>query len=361
MEELLKAAAQTPLPNILVVAGVAFLFLSVGGRLGAQLATDSIKPRVAGSVGLVMMICGIGLQLSASDTPDSHAPNAQAQLANPGKETTGGAEQNAYVLRTSTVPTGRTVEARTASKLTDGTFRLQLPAGGALVTGSAKIEQNETCTVEVLSSETGRVTVLKSTVLASATVTTLEIGEKSNTTTEHDVLVGLPVLIEYRNGGWHKSLLGAAPDDAQARELRSAYADETETYPQTPVSIGGTWTLSGPQVAAISGLGDMLTVNGSATMQLDRVFTRDGESFAEISVKRLEVDGTSLDENNNILRSRVGGHGSILRSLTRFVDAKTTFEGTATYEGETKINDQFAHMTLAGSFAVEGEEKVVSK
>ncbi|CAJ0862546.1 hypothetical protein AMST5_01499 [freshwater sediment metagenome] len=57
--EWLTSIGQTPVPTILVVSGVVFLFFSLGGQLGAQIITDKIKPKAALVTGIFLLITGI--------------------------------------------------------------------------------------------------------------------------------------------------------------------------------------------------------------------------------------------------------------------------------------------------------------
>jgi len=82
--EALSSLANTPLPTILVVAGVIFVFIALGGQFGAQVVTDRIKPANALIAGALFMAVGIALNTSGRPTPDgkveppvsggSHAP-----------------------------------------------------------------------------------------------------------------------------------------------------------------------------------------------------------------------------------------------------------------------------------------------
>jgi hypothetical protein len=63
MVDLMKSLADTPVPTILVVAGLFFLFLAIGGQLGAKIVTDRVKQKLAGIVGAFLLIAGLALYL----------------------------------------------------------------------------------------------------------------------------------------------------------------------------------------------------------------------------------------------------------------------------------------------------------
>ncbi len=62
--EILKTIVNTPLPVILIIAGLFFLFLAVGGQFGAKIVTDRVKQKYAGIIGVFLMIIGLGLWIS---------------------------------------------------------------------------------------------------------------------------------------------------------------------------------------------------------------------------------------------------------------------------------------------------------
>ena len=61
MIELIKSLAATPVSTILVIGGIFFLFLSIGGQFGAKIVTDSIKPKSAVIVGAILLIAGVAI------------------------------------------------------------------------------------------------------------------------------------------------------------------------------------------------------------------------------------------------------------------------------------------------------------
>jgi hypothetical protein len=75
MLELIKSLATTPIPTILVVAGLFFLFLAIGGQFGAKIVTDRVKPQSAGIVGAILLLSGVAIYWLGESTPhDGHFP-----------------------------------------------------------------------------------------------------------------------------------------------------------------------------------------------------------------------------------------------------------------------------------------------
>ncbi len=63
MTDLLKVLVDTPVPMVLVVGGIFFLFLAIGGQFGAKIITDQVKQKAAGVLGVVLLLSGLGFYL----------------------------------------------------------------------------------------------------------------------------------------------------------------------------------------------------------------------------------------------------------------------------------------------------------
>ncbi len=61
MIEVLKELRETPLPLLLILAGIAFLFLSVVRKLGTTIETDPGRERTAQFIGAALLVFGMGL------------------------------------------------------------------------------------------------------------------------------------------------------------------------------------------------------------------------------------------------------------------------------------------------------------
>lgn len=79
MLELIKSLAVMPIPSILVIAGIFFLFLAVGGQFGAKIVTDRIKPKSAGFIGAILLIAGVVIWLGKLQQPGDPS-DLQAQI-----------------------------------------------------------------------------------------------------------------------------------------------------------------------------------------------------------------------------------------------------------------------------------------
>lgn len=84
MSELLGAVQDTPIPNLLVLAGIIFIFLAIAGGLTDKVTVPKDRQRLIGGIGAVLLVAGIGLHLMDSrrpaleDTPARFAPTQPA-------------------------------------------------------------------------------------------------------------------------------------------------------------------------------------------------------------------------------------------------------------------------------------------
>ncbi len=69
MENVVVEIARTPLPTILVMAGILFLFLAVVGKLGAWIAVSPQKQKLAGVLGSLLLIAGLILYIQRPSAP----------------------------------------------------------------------------------------------------------------------------------------------------------------------------------------------------------------------------------------------------------------------------------------------------
>jgi len=61
METILAALKDTPIPTILVIAGVAFLLLSIAGQLAGRIAVPPERQRWAAIMGSILLVSGVAL------------------------------------------------------------------------------------------------------------------------------------------------------------------------------------------------------------------------------------------------------------------------------------------------------------
>jgi hypothetical protein len=61
MDSVLAALKETPIPTILVIAGIAFLLLSIAGQLAGRIAVPPERQRWAAVVGGILLVAGVAL------------------------------------------------------------------------------------------------------------------------------------------------------------------------------------------------------------------------------------------------------------------------------------------------------------
>ncbi len=61
MLELLSQLSKTPVPNVLVIAGIVFLLLAVAGKVGANLSVPPNRQKTAALVGTILLVSGIAM------------------------------------------------------------------------------------------------------------------------------------------------------------------------------------------------------------------------------------------------------------------------------------------------------------
>ena len=84
MAELLGAVQDTPIPNLLVLAGIVFIFLAIAGGLSDKVTVPKERQRLIGGIGAVLLVAGIGLHVLDSQRPasgDAEATPAPTQPA----------------------------------------------------------------------------------------------------------------------------------------------------------------------------------------------------------------------------------------------------------------------------------------
>jgi hypothetical protein len=64
MESVLAALKDTPIPTILVIAGIVFLLLSIAGQLAGRIVVPPERQRQAMIIGCILMLAGIALHVA---------------------------------------------------------------------------------------------------------------------------------------------------------------------------------------------------------------------------------------------------------------------------------------------------------
>jgi hypothetical protein len=78
MESLVNALKDTPIPTILVLAGIFFLVLAVADQIAGKVVIDPSRRKNAVGIGSLLLVAGVVLQFVLKSTPSSpaHGPEA---------------------------------------------------------------------------------------------------------------------------------------------------------------------------------------------------------------------------------------------------------------------------------------------
>lgn len=78
MTDLLASLKDTPLPLILIIAGLFFLLLSVAAKVGGAIEVSPTQQRIAIPIGLLLLTLGMILHLQAPQSSSSPSPSLSA-------------------------------------------------------------------------------------------------------------------------------------------------------------------------------------------------------------------------------------------------------------------------------------------
>ena len=75
MDELIKAALEAPVANLLIIAGLVFLGIAVVGRVGDRIEPDKTGRMASGGLGALLLVIGLAMHLltDSSTSPTSAA------------------------------------------------------------------------------------------------------------------------------------------------------------------------------------------------------------------------------------------------------------------------------------------------
>src|SRR5919109_728282 len=83
MASVLDALKNTPIPTILVVAGIAFLLLSIAGQLAGRITVPPERQRQATIIGCLLVVVGIALHVVPPRLIPPKPPEAPPQTTPP--------------------------------------------------------------------------------------------------------------------------------------------------------------------------------------------------------------------------------------------------------------------------------------
>lgn len=177
---ILKDLQNTPLPLILVGGGILFLFIAVGGQIGAKISPDSkVKEKAAGIIGVILLLSGICLYIVPSVLPVSSSPTRSntEQIIDSLEGVWSGTAQNSDWKGRLTV----TIAASCGIGAVCGTFNLpDIPCSGTLAVLRTHNNMVE-FTIPSNSGACGKAESLTLELLPDATLSYISVGDFGET------------------------------------------------------------------------------------------------------------------------------------------------------------------------------------
>ncbi|HEV7503689.1 MAG TPA: hypothetical protein VGS07_02130 [Thermoanaerobaculia bacterium] len=253
---------------------------------------------------------------------------------------------------------GSIIQSRTEFKMPEGVLTVE--SGGTVKRAKATEESASTKEMEVVQTANRQLMMLRLKIAEGWSKSSFEKdGSAPETTIKDDPLVGETLLIERRDDGWQKTLLGHEPNAPQKRRMRELFSGDTKVYPAKPVALGTSWVMEGTKLAALFGFADALSADGKVTYTLKKVIQEAGVRRAVISY-RLELKVRSLNDDQAPVDFSIGGSGTIHRSLTTYLDISDHFSGQQQTVGSGTENGHKASFTEAGAIEVNESERLIA-
>ena len=266
--------------------------------------------------------------------------------------------EGTHELRGPRLQVGQILQTTDVVNLPTGTLALE--QRGKTQSLAVSSEDRSVTELEVVAVEAdGRPKTLKQSFPEQWTRRVVTADGRREEDVENGPLAGATVLIERTDGGFVQTLLDARPDKRQQRYLKQEFVEPAAIYPDKKIRVGESWTVEGPALARLFGMGDALSVTGKGTFTLDRVAKVEGERRAFISY-RLEVTTVSLDLENTEVEASLGGSGTLQRSLDRGLDLENKMFGQARFATRASASRREPTYSLAGAMTLTSTERLVS-
>jgi hypothetical protein len=82
LEMMISTLQKTPLPTILILAGIFFLILSVSGDIAGKIRVPQDRQKIAGIIGFILLLIGISLNIPAQNSNSPPPPEVKANTQN---------------------------------------------------------------------------------------------------------------------------------------------------------------------------------------------------------------------------------------------------------------------------------------
>jgi hypothetical protein len=313
--DILMQLSQTSLPGVLALAGVFFIFLSLGGKLGAQLVTDNIPKRYAAITGAFLLLCSLVLFVVPMIL--------NGEIIEPKSNT-----YNLYPI----IPLNQPI-----SQLTD--MEWSFASADKSIDCSSKIRKEYIITILGRDSN-GESSVAKRNAVSDISTVSCNIsGEKDPVvTTIHGELEGKELLAhQTQEGQWSfDELLGATEKQKKAMRIEG-FIEPFTGYPHEKVPLGTVITFKDQDVSLIIGATIPGKKEGNLAIKFDHI-VKDREPLAILS-SSMDISLTTLDENNKeiIMKMALNGGGHMPLSENTKINAVTALSGVVTIMSSSNI------------------------
>ena len=314
--DILMQLSQTSLPGVLALAGVFFIFLSLGGKLGAQLVTDNIPKRYAAITGAFLLSCSLVLFVVPMIIFNGKSVEPKS---------------NTYNLHP-IIPLNQPI-----SQLTD--MEWSFASTDKSIDCSSKIHKEYIITILGRDSN-GESSVAKRNAVSDISTVSCNIsGEKDPVvTTIHGELEGKELLAhQTQEGQWSfDELLGATEKQKKAMRIED-FIEPFTGYPHEKVPLGTVITFKDQDVSLIIGATIPGKKEGNLAIKFDHI-VKDREPLAILSYS-MDISLTTLDENNKelIMKMALNGGGHMPLSENTKINAVTALSGVVTIMSSSNI------------------------
>jgi hypothetical protein len=322
MFEIVKALSQTSLPTILAFAGVLFVFLSIGGKLGAQIITDNVPKRYAGIAGTFFLLASLMLFV-VSTSMQSQILNT-VSMDNLIKTGTKDSAEG-YKLRL-TLPMNRPISQITAMEWTfssndKSTDCISISNKEYIITILGRDNNDDPSVAK------------RKTVTDLATVTCKAIGDKeSKVNIIHGELEGLELLAhQTQDGIWIFDDPPGVTKKQKTAIINEGFMEPFSGYPREKVALGQIVTFNGEEVSLILGTAFPGKKDGVVAIKLEHIINDKGP-VALLSLS-MDISMTGINESNNefFIKMVLNGGGRLSLSESSKIDSTATATGILSY------------------------------
>jgi hypothetical protein len=314
MLDLIKALPSS-LPGILAFAGVLFIFLSMGGKLGAQLITDNISKRYAGIVGVIFLLSSLALFIVSRESRSTGLEISKDPIINSGET---------YTLRPK-LPMNQPI-----SQVTD----IEWEFSSADKSTNCSFINHKEYAIVILGRDTkGEPSVAKRKTVSDISTSSCKIAGKgepevANTRGE---LEGKDLLAHRTAEGLWIFDDPTGFTEKQKKAMRSeGFMDPFSGYPHEKVAVGKVITFKDEELSLVLGTTFPGKKEGTVAILFEHVIL-DREPVAQLKYS-MNMSGTTLDENDNefSVKMSLNGGGRLSLSENPKINSTSTLTGIIT-------------------------------